>query len=120
MNSPLQEMANSSGLTHEVRTISPAEATILLQRVRNDAVLDQRQIGTYAQDMAVDAWKLNGDPIIFDRDGVLLSGRLRLHACVRAQREFTTLIVHNVDPTHFDSIDALRRRRVADIMSIRK
>lgn len=107
-------------LHHEVRVIEPEEAKRLLEHARNQAPLDQRQIAIYAQDMASDTWKLNGDPIILDDAGVLLSGRLRLHACVRADRGFKTLIVRNIDPIHFDSIDALRRRRVADIMSIRR
>ena len=107
-------------LIHEVREITPQEAASLLQQVRNVAPLDQRQITTYAADMAAGVWKLNGDPIILDRAGVVLSGRLRLHACVRAERPFKTLIVRNVDPSHFDTIDAVRRRTVSDIMTIRK
>lgn len=107
-------------LAHEVRLLHPAEASELLRKARNTAPLDQRQIATYASDMAAGAWKLNGDPLILDREGVLLSGRLRLHACVKAARPFPTLIIRNVDPSHFDTIDSLRRRTVSDIMSIRK
>lgn len=107
-------------LSHEVRPISPSEAREMLQRVRNHAPLDRRQITTYARDMRAGMWKLNGDPIIFDRDGILLSGRLRLNACVQADSPFPSLIVRNVDPAHFDTIDAVRRRTVSDIMSIRK
>uniref|UniRef100_UPI00286CF338 hypothetical protein n=1 Tax=Phenylobacterium sp. TaxID=1871053 RepID=UPI00286CF338 len=75
-------------LTHEVRNIEPAEAAELLKRVRNEAPVDQQQVATYAQDMAAGAWKLNGDPIIFDTAGVVLSGRLRLYACVRSAKSF--------------------------------
>lgn len=107
-------------LSHEIRTVSPSEARQMLERVRNQAPLDKRQISTYARDMHAGMWKLNGDPIIFDNDDVLLSGRLRLHACVQAEAAFPTLIVRNVDPAHFDTIDAVRRRTVSDIMSIRQ
>lgn len=110
----------NEALTHEVRTVSPAEASLMLGRVRNQAPLDKRQIATYARDMRGGMWKLNGDPIIFDNEDVLLSGRLRLHACIQAEAAFPTLIVRNVDPAHFDTIDALRRRTVSDIMSIRQ
>ena len=110
----------NEALTHEVRTVSPAEASLMLSRVRNQAPLDKRQISTYARDMRGGMWKLNGDPIIFDNEGVLLSGRLRLYACIQAEAAFPTLIVRNVDPAHFDTIDALRRRTVSDIMSIRQ
>lgn len=111
---------DDDGLSHEVRMVSPTEAAQLLQRVRNTASADQRQIATYARDMTAGAWKLNGDPLILDKDGVLLSGRLRLHACIRAGTAFPTLIVRNVDPAHFDTIDAVRRRTVADVLSIRR
>lgn len=110
----------NEALTHQVRTVSPAEASLMLGRVRNQAPLDKRQIATYARDMRAGMWKLNGDPIIFDNEDVLLSGRLRLHACIQAEAAFPTLIVRNVDPAHFDTIDALRRRTVSDIMSIRQ
>lgn len=116
---PLDAPATSN-LVHEVRDIAPAEAASLLRHVRNIAPMDQRQIGTYAADMAAGVWKLNGDPIILDTKGMVLSGRLRLHACVRAERPFTTLIVRNVDASHFDTIDSVRRRTVSDIMTIRK
>jgi hypothetical protein len=107
-------------LVHEVRLITPDEAKHLLIRVRNDAPIDKRQVSTYARDMAAGLWKLNGDPIILDQEGEVMSGRLRLHAAIEAAAAFPTLIVRNVDSTHFDTIDALRRRTVSDIMSIRK
>jgi hypothetical protein len=112
--------APNEALTHEVRIVSPDEAKLMLARVRNQAPLDKRQITTYARDMRAGMWKLNGDPIIFDHDNILLSGRLRLHACINAESAFPTLIVRNVDPAHFDTIDAVRRRTVSDIMSIRQ
>ena len=107
-------------LRHEVRVVTPTEAAAWLQHVRNPAPMDQRQIATYARDMSAGAWKLNGDPIILDTNGVLLSGRLRLQACLQARVSFHSLIVRNVDPSHFDTIDAVRRRTVADVLSIRR
>ncbi len=112
--------ATETALSHEVKLVSPDEATIYLQRVRNQSPIDRRQVSTYARDMGDGMWKLNGDPLIFDTHGVLLSGRLRLHACATANKPFPSLIVRNIDPSHFDTIDAVRRRTVSDIMSIRK
>ncbi|MFN6980561.1 MAG: hypothetical protein ACK4NU_01400 [Brevundimonas sp.] len=107
-------------LSHEVCLIEPKEAAELLTKVRNAAPIDKRQVSTYARDMSAGLWKLNGDPIILDQAGEVMSGRLRLHAAVEAQAAFPTLIVRNVDSQHFDTIDALRRRTVSDIMSIRR
>ncbi len=116
----LSSQQAQSELSHEVRLIHPVEATELLSRSRNQAPVDLRQVATYARDMAEGVWKLNGDPIIVDSQGDLLSGRLRLMASIKSNSPFPSLIVRNVDPIHFDTIDALRRRRVADIMSIRR
>lgn len=113
-------MNSTDALKHEIREVTPSEAANYLARVRNKSPLDRRQVTTYARDMRAGMWKLNGDPIIFDHSGELMSGRLRLHACVEAQRPFQSLIIYNVDQSHFDTIDAVRRRTVSDIMSIRK
>jgi hypothetical protein len=104
----------------EVRDVRPAEASVWLTRARNKVKLDRCTISTYARDMQADVWKLNGEPIIFSRAGQLLTGRSRLAACVEAGRPFASLLVHNVDEKHFETIDAVRRRTVGDILTIRK
>jgi hypothetical protein len=62
----------------------------------------------------------NGDPIIFGKSGALLSGVLRLQACIEAGASFPSLIIRGVDDGHFETIDSVRRRTVADILTIRK
>lgn len=109
-----------NGLIFETSAVTPEIATEWLRKVRNKAKIDQRTVTAYAQDMENGLWKLNGEPIILGKNGELLSGRLRLHACQKAGRPFTTLIIKGVDDAHFDSIDAVRRRTLADILTIRR
>jgi hypothetical protein len=109
-----------SELIFEVETVTPELASALLRNVRNKGRIDQRTVGAYAQDMASDLWKLNGEPIILSKKGELISGRLRLHACQKAGKAFKTLIVKGIDDAHFDTIDAVRRRTLADILTIRQ
>lgn len=108
-----------TSLSFDVETITPDVANLLLRSVRNKAKIDQRTVAAYAQDMESGLWKLNGEPIILSKQEELISGRLRLLACQKAGKAFRTLVVRGVDDAHFDTIDALRRRTLADILTIR-
>lgn len=70
--------------------------------------------------MSAGVWKLNGEPIIISQAGELLTGRLRLHACIQADRPFPSLVVHNIQDKHFETIDAVRRRTLGDVLTIRR
>lgn len=69
--------------------------------------------------MRVGRWALNGCPLIVASDGRLLDGRARLHACIRAGISFDTLVVTGIDVDTFETIDAVRKRTLADVLSIR-
>lgn len=69
--------------------------------------------------MRCNAWVLNGAPIVFDADGRLLDGRTRLLACIRAAKAFDTLVVRGVSTDVFETFDSVRKRTLADILSIR-
>jgi hypothetical protein len=108
-----------SDITHEMALVSPSVAADWLGSVRNTTKIDSRLLESYKRDMAAGAWKVNGDPLIFDTRGCLLDGRLRLHACCESNTSFNTLVVRGIDPQNFMTIDALRRRTASDIMHIR-
>lgn len=117
----LKEMPHSGeDLALYIAAINPDDAAQMLTSARNADRIDQRAIRVYAEDMKRGLWKLNGEPIVIGRDGDLLSGRLRLHACITAGTSFTTLLVKGVSSSTFDTIDAIRRRTHADILTIRK
>ena len=104
----------------EIQTVTPDVAKSWLGAARISDHLNRQLVESYARDMENDDWKLNGDPIIFDINGVLLSGRHRLKASVLANAKFRTLVVRGVNEKDFETIDSVRRRTVADIMNIRK
>lgn len=106
-------------ISHEIANVTAEQARAWIPQARNKMKVDPRLLESYKRDMAGGAWKLNGDPIIFGSDGSLLDGRLRLIAAADANVSFPTIIVRGVDPTHFVTIDALRRRTASDIMHIR-
>jgi hypothetical protein len=107
-------------LKYEVGEVSPEQARRWLARVRNKAKLDARTIAAYARDMSSNRWKLNGEPIILGKSGELLTGRLRLNACIQSGRPFPSLIIYDIDDRHYETIDALRRRTLGDILTIRR
>lgn len=108
-----------SEITYEMDVVTPQQAGDWLALVRNTTKIDTRLLESYKRDMIAGAWKINGDPLIFDVNGCLLDGRLRLHACYDSKVSFETLIIRGVDPKNFMTIDALRRRTASDIMHIR-
>ena len=112
--------AQESNITHKVQEISPELAEKWLGKATQTTGMDKRQISAYARDMKAGMWKLNGDPVIFAEDGALLAGRLRLKACVEAGTPFQSLVIQGVSADTFLTIDAVRRRTVSDIMTIRK
>lgn len=82
----------------KVEYITPNTAKAYLQRNTNNYRTPTRTlIDKYAKDMASGLWKLNGEPIIFAQNGMLLDGQHRLLACVKANCPFSTLVVRGAD-----------------------
>jgi hypothetical protein len=107
-------------ITYEMAQITPAHAKDWLQVRRTEKRPNRQQIRAYADDMRARRWMPNGDPIIFGKSGSLLSGVLRLMACIDADTPFASLIIRGVDDEHFETIDSVRRRTVGDILTIRQ
>lgn len=64
-------------------------------------------------------WMLNGETIKFSKDGRLLDGQHRLHACQNSGIGLWTYVAYGVDPDAFDTIDTnLRTRKASDILSV--
>lgn len=101
-------------VTAEVVTITPKEAALILTKNTNNRNLRKSRITTYARDMAAGNWKLNGDPIRFNGKGNLIDGQHRLHACVLANKPFTTLRVTGVSVDAHHTIDVGLQRTMAD------
>ena len=107
-------------LEFETRAIDPDLARDLLARAASQRKLNPNLVQAFARDMRTGKWKLNGEPIILSSQGMLLAGRTRLAACMQAGVPFRSLVVRNVDDAAFESIDALRKRTLGDILHIRR
>ncbi|CAN7445305.1 hypothetical protein [Mesorhizobium sp. LjRoot246] len=112
-------MDKLSGIISSVERITPEIAAGMLQRVIGNGRIDQAILQAFERDMREGRWVLNGSPIVLATDGRVLDGRARLHACVRSASSFETLLVRGVQPDTFETIDSVRKRTLADVLSIR-
>lgn len=100
-------------------TISPEMAKRLLTGMRGNRSLSRATVLRYASDMKGGRWRLNGEPLILDRDSKLLDGQHRLHACIEANVSFETLVVRGVEAATFDTLDNGLRRTLGHVLGIR-
>lgn len=61
---------------------------------------------------------VNGESVIFDRNGLLLDGQHRLHACVETSTEIISLCAFGIDPNAMQTIDLGKGRSVGDVAQI--
>lgn len=108
-------------LTFEVLEITPDMAREMLETTdRVVETKDQKKaVDVYGQSMANGAWILNGMPIIFDEEGRLLDGVLRLSAAVASNTSFTTFVARNVRADTLHTIDQHRRRLYQGVLESR-
>lgn len=76
-------------------------------------------IEAYARRMAQKKWKLNGEAVIFAKNGAMLNGQHRCHAAIKAQMPFETIVVRGVDPDAQQTMDDPRKRSVNDQQKLR-
>jgi len=103
----------------EVEYVTPEMALEWLEKNTHNRRKSERLIGVYAEAMKNGEWRLNGEPIIFDKKGTLQSGQHRLFACVESMTPFWTVVVRNAEPEAVYSLDAGRRRRMTDVLYLR-
>ncbi|WP_152664009.1 hypothetical protein [Sphingomonas sp. SRS2] len=113
-------MSNLSTITSRIQQVTPEVAKQMLERIVGSARLDAASVQAFEHDMRDGRWALNGAPIVFSGDGQLLDGRARLNACVRSGATFESLIIEGIDVTAFETIDAVRKRTLADVLSMRE
>jgi hypothetical protein len=106
--------------TVRIETISPAKAIQILdeQNLRNRALRESR-VTHLAGILQRGEWRLTGDAIVFDLDGVLLNGQHRLAACGAADVPIQVLVLRNLPREHQDVMDDTLSRKLADALKLR-
>lgn len=98
-----------------VMTITPEYAKTILE-TQNDSnrPIRSKRVDYYAEMMKKGQWKLNGEPICFDKFGVLVNGQHRLCAVVKANVPIDFLVVHNVEDGSYSTYDNGLNRKTSD------
>jgi hypothetical protein len=92
--------------------VTPAMAERFLMRmVRNRAPI-KRNVEFLSGELHK-GWSLNGEPLIFDEDDMMIDGQHRCLSCVNTGIPFTTLVVRKVARVLFDRIDTGSKRAPA-------
>jgi len=106
----------------KIVTITPTQAALWLSRDealgKPNRRINPDNLAKCMNAIKDEAWALNGETIKFTKDGRLLDGQHRLSACVRTNTPFTSLVVFGVDEDTFSTIDAGKKRSVADVVGI--
>lgn len=106
-----------TGPTFEIVTISPDMARVwLAEHNHGNRTVRQHAVTRYAADMAAGRWTMNGASIVFDEDGRLIDGQHRLIACIKADREFTSLIMRGAERPAVADIDTGAGRTLGDLL----
>lgn len=104
-------------ITSAVETITPAKAKEYLKKNTNNyRKMSRSTIRSYAEDIKNGRWELNGETIIFGKDGVLKDGQHRLAAIVLAGKPADILVVRGVE-TDAHKIDIGKVRTNVDILN---
>lgn len=110
---------NRPTLSATLQLIKPVMAKEWLENHNpKNRPLTPSTVKKYAGAIKGDEWKMNGEPIVFDREGNLLNGQHRLSAVVEADKPIWALTVRGVDPSVFDTYDVGKRRSAGDILGI--
>ncbi len=106
------------GLKVGIINITPEQAVKMLERNTKNRSINKGRVSRYAIDISDGKWKLNGVPIVFDKNGMLTDGQHRLQAIIRANIAIETLVVHGVSDESFTTIDTGKNRSGGDVLSI--
>lgn len=108
-----------SGITFAIEEITPPLAEKWLAECNlGNRPLNKKHVRDLANAMLDGEWMLNGEALVFGRDGRILNAQHRLHACVLANRSFYAVVVRGVDPAAFPTFDQGRPRKAADVLAI--
>lgn len=120
INSELKQFVNTpaNGVETRVFTITPDDATMLLERNTDNRPISKAVINRYADVMSKGGWYLNGLPIIFDENGKLTDGQHRLMAVVESGCSIDTLVTIGVAADAFASYDCGRSRTLGQLIGM--
>lgn len=107
-------------IINEIKLISPAEATHILNNYNTkNRKANRYHVNALARNMLNGTWRYNGDPIRFDSNGTLIDGQHRLLAIVKAEKTIMFNVIRGLDPECIKAIDVESKpRTLADLLKM--
>ena len=99
-------------------TITPQLAAAYLQASKVNRPVSRHNLDRICLAIKTGEWVANGDAIRFDTSGRLLDGHHRLMAVAKTGMSINTLVVRNIIPRAFLTIDTGKLRNAADVFGI--
>lgn len=112
------EKTGDTMLRTETVKVDPPLAIKWLECNTENRKIDQRRVVRYADMMRAKMWKLNGEAIIFSKNGRLLNGQHRLWAVIESGESVDFLVVRGVEDDCFDSLDNPKLRNGSTVLSL--
>lgn len=112
--------ANGFSITHEVREITPAEASQIIANYNTkNRKANKNHVNALAKNMTNGTWRYNGHPILFDSNNTLIDGQHRLLAVIKANMPILFDIKRGLDPECIKSIDIeAKPRTLGDLLKM--
>jgi len=106
--------------TVRIETIKPDKANQILdeQNLRNRNMRESR-VTHLAGILQRGEWRLTGDAIVFDQDGVLLNGQHRLAASGATGLPIQVVVLRHIPRENQDVMDDTLSRKLADALKLR-
>lgn len=105
------------GLTAQVAHVTPEVAEQWAAQVHpNQRSVKSGNLMRIKAEITDGRWKLNGEPIIFDSNGMLADGQHRLRAVVETGIPIEVLVVRGVEPDTYSTLDGGLGRRTSDAL----
>lgn len=105
-------------ITAKVEIITPQVAKCYLEHNGNNRILNKGHVAFLAKMMQAGTWQVNGEAIVFDKNGRLVNGQHRLSACVYANIPFETMVIRGVEEETFFTFDSGKTRSSGDVFKI--
>jgi hypothetical protein len=105
-------------ITSSIQEISPALARKWLKENSRNRKIREHRVAELAEAIRRGEWQFDGNPIRFDKHGMLLDGQHRLLAIEASGRTVTSLVVKGIDTSAQLVMDTGLKRQFADHLQI--
>ncbi len=104
--------------TVKLETITPAIAKELLAKSKGNRRLIESSLTQITTELKNNNWRITGETIKIDRNGVPRDGFHRLQAVVKANTPIKTFVARGIEPSAVNYIDTGRSRSAFDALAI--